>query len=98
MRISTGMMTKPLVMEKDIEPPSGHPALACESPIEPPSFGTPRLRYYQQFPPDDEALTPTSSASDAGEFAFRSSSPAHVKPEPTVLDKMREVLHIHKRH
>lgn len=85
-----------IAAEKDIEPPTGHPALACDSPVERPSITSPPARYYQRFPPG-EAVTPTSRTSEKSEFDFRSADPAHVKSEPTILDKVKEVLHLHKR-
>ncbi|KAJ4986485.1 hypothetical protein SVAN01_08047 [Stagonosporopsis vannaccii] len=87
-----------LAAEKDIEPPAGHPALACDSPLEPPSIKPPPTRYYQQFPPNEAAVTPMSTTSETSEFDFRSTDPAHVKAEPTIIDKVKEVLHLHKRH
>lgn len=95
---TTTTIPNTIVAEKDIDPPTGHPALACDSPIEPPSISSPPARYYQRFPPDDEAVTPTSTTSEKSEFDFRTTDPAHVKPEPTIMDKVKEVLHLHKRH
>lgn len=99
------MLPSTLAAEKDMQPPTGHPALAYDSPLESSSLKSPPARYYQRFPPTEAAERPTSTtteaistATEASEFDFRSTAPAHVKEEPTILDKMREVLHLHKRH
>lgn len=92
------MATSNLAVEKDLETPTGHPAFdEPATPLESPSIQTPPLRYYQQFPPDLDTQEPARAALDANQFDFRSASPEHVKAELTILDKVKEVLHLHKR-
>jgi len=87
-----------LAAEKDLEPPTGHPALDCDSSFEPPSIKPPPARYYQQHPPEGAAVAPIGTTAEASEFDFRRADPERVKVEPTIMDKMKEVLHLHKRH
>jgi hypothetical protein len=91
------MSTSTLAQEKDLEDPTGHPAFdEPATPLESPPIRTSPVRYYQRFPPALEAA-PASAVSEDREFTFRSESPDHVKTEPTILDKVKEVLHLHKR-
>lgn len=93
------MATTALAQEKDLEVPTGHPAFdEPQTPLESPPIRTSPMRYYQRFPPDIDVATPMSAVSEGKEFTFRSESPDHVKAEPTILDKVKEVLHLHKRH
>lgn len=87
-----------LAADKDLEPPAGHPALTFDPPFEPPSIKPPPARYYQQHPPEETPVAPTGTAAEASEFDFRRADPERVKVEPTIIDKMKEVLHLHKRH
>lgn len=93
------MATSTLAREKDLEVPTGHPAFdEPATPLDSSPIRTTPMRYYQQFPPDTETATPTDAVPEDKEFTFRSESPDHVKVEPTILDKVKEVLHFHKRH
>ncbi|KAF3039211.1 hypothetical protein E8E12_008239 [Didymella heteroderae] len=92
------MATSTLAREKDIEIPTGHPAFdEPASPLKSPPLRTSPARYYQRFPPDRDDIAPASAGADALEFDFRSASPDHVKAEPTILDRVREALHLHRR-
>lgn len=91
------MATSTLAQEKDLELPTGHPAFdEPATPLATPAIRTIPTRYYQRFPPDLDAA-PSSAMSEDKEFDFRAGSPEHVKAEPTILDKVRDALHLHRR-
>jgi hypothetical protein len=107
-KLNTKMSSATLAEEKDLQSPVGHPALAsdseshCTTPttsLGSPGIKAPPLRYYQQFPPDqDSSDGPTRANTDATtEFDWRDAEPDHVKEEPTILDKVKDVLHIRRR-
>ena len=105
--LNTKVSSATLAEEKDLQSPTGHPALAsdseshCTTPtasLESPGIKNPPLRYYQQFPPDQDSDAPTRSNTDTTtEFEWRAAEPEHVKEEPTIMDKVKDVLHIRRR-
>lgn len=91
------MAASTLAQEKDLEVPTGHPAFdEPATPLATPPIRTSPIRYYQRFPPDLDAA-PSSAGSGDKEFVFPSEESEHVKAEATILDKVREALHLHKR-
>ena len=110
--LNTKMSTSNLAAEKDLQSPTGHPALASDSdsqcttpttPLEYNGIKAAPARYYAQ-PSIVQDLDVAKDATPGGvntetatEFEWRNASPERVKEEPTILDKVKDVLHIRRR-
>lgn len=82
-----------LASEKDLEAPTGHPALHPRASREDTSMSPVRERYYQRFPPDRDTdpHTPLEFGACGGP------EPRDGKSEGGVLDRVRNVLHLRRR-
>lgn len=110
--LNTKMSTSNLAAEKDLQSPTGHPALASDSdsqcttpttPLEYNGIKAAPARYYaqpsivQDLDVAKDATPGGVNAETATEFEWRNASPERVKEEPTILDKVKDVLHIRRR-